>query len=797
MSSSSEATTTPTTTTTTTVVPPPPLAHRDDDRVVYAGVAPEGWDNVEQQLPRQSATSTEALLDPVVAISDPYGWLRDETRTNPRVLDHLTAENDYTTALTQHLAPLRETLYREMVASIQETDYTTPRPDGDYLYYTRTIQGQSYTIYCRAPKAAATTTTTEPSWDGQADTPILPGEQVIVNVNELAEGQKYCSMGAVKHSPSHRLLAYSADYTGGETCLFYVKDLTTGEVVHHDASLEISGSLTWGADDSTLFYLKLDAAHRPYQVYKRNIQTSGTDNNGADDELLLEELDDLYWMGISKTLDGRYLLVETSSKETSEFYYLDLHDPTATALQCIAPRRAKVLYDVDHRNGAWWISSNVGNLPNMALFTAPAVANCADQWKLVTGSSSGSGDGEVLFPGSYERSLDHVTCFANHVVASGREGGLPRVWVLSLNDEDDGDTTAVQSFDRLSFAEEAYDVGLGRHYEFDTTKLVVGYDSMVTPAQSLEIDMTDVTQRKVLKEKKVPGYDKALYGTERTTVTARDGTTQIPVTLVYRNDVMEEHKASGKPIPTHLYGYGSYGACMEADFRATRLALLNRGIVYVMAHIRGGGEMGRQWYEEPNGAKYLCKKNTFNDFVDVAKWLVDDRKMTSPEVFSCEGRSAGGLLIGATINQAPELFKVAILGVPFVDVVPTMIDASIPLTTLEWEEWGNPNEVKYHQYMMEYSPTQNIVKGGKYPACLLTGGLHDPRVQYWEPSKFAAALRHEQNSETSGPVCVKMDMSAGHFSASDRYKYLKELSFDFAFMLDQLGLANVEVPADN
>jgi len=350
------------------------------------------------------------------------------------------------------------------------------------------------------------------------------------------------------------------------------------------------------------------------------------------------------------------------------------------------------------------------------------------------------------------------------------------------------DTCGVEKFEQLSFDEDAYDVGLGAHYEFDTDKFVVGYDSLVTPLQSLEINLDDTSQRTVLKEKVVPGYDRALYGCERTTATARDGKTEIPVSIVYRRDVMESHAASGDPVYVHLYGYGSYGACMEASFSSTRLTLLNRGVVYVIAHVRGGGEMGRQWYEEPNGAKYLCKKNTFNDFVDVGRYLVDVRKLTVPTRMSCEGRSAGGLLIGASINQEPQLFKCALLGVPFVDVVCTMSDATIPLTTGEWEEWGNPNEEKFHQYMMEYCPMQNVKSGSKYPDCLLTGGLHDPRVQYWEPAKFAATIRHNGRDDDN-VVCVKMDMSAGHFSASDRYKYLKELSFDYAFVLDRLGLA--------
>lgn len=606
---------------TSNQVATPPLATREEDRVVYAGVAPPGWD---AKLPRQSDGSTEKLLDPPVAIPDPYGWLRNEDRKDQKVIDHLNAENDYTNAITQHLGTLRETLYNEMVASIQETDFTTPRPDKDFYYYTRTYKGKSYTTYCRAPRNPDLTFPI--AWDGQAETPILPGETVILDVNALAEGKKYCSMGSVKKSPSHKLLAYSADYTGGETCVMTVQNLETQETVFEDEKLEISGTIVWGADDSTLFYLKMDAAHRPYQAFQRNLETN-------EETLLLEETDELYWMGMYKSLDGKYLFVETSSKETSEIHFLDLTDPSAT-LQCIAKKQPKVLYEVDHRHGTWWISSNVGGLPNMALFTAPATAECQDNWELV------QFEDKVLFPGSLERSLDNVSCFNCHCVVSGREGGLPRVWIMSVGD------SSVSKFECLEFAETAYDVGMGSHAEFETNKVVVAYDSMVTPTQYLEIDMDDISQRTVLKERAVPGYDKSLYATERTTVTARDGKTEIPISIVYKKETMEHHKSTGEPVTTHLYGYGSYGACIEADFRATRLALLNRGVVFVIAHIRGGGEMGRQWYEEPNGAKYLCKKNTWNDFVDVARNLVDERKLTTPSKFSCEGRSAGGLLIG-------------------------------------------------------------------------------------------------------------------------------------------------------
>jgi len=526
------------TSTTDTSSAAPPVARREEDRVVHVGAAPERW---KKEVPRQSESSKEKLMDPPVALSDPYGWLRDESRENQDVLDHLKAENAYTESLTHHLDGLRTKLYNEMLSAIQETDYTTPRPDGPYYYYTRTFQGKSYTVHCRAPKSKDPLNI---DWDGTAESAILLGEQVTLDVNELAKGKNYCATGSVVKSPSHKLLAYSTDFTGGETCQMFVKDLESGEIVDHDEKLEISGSIRWGADDSTLFYLKLDPAHRPYQVYRRRLK-----KDDEPDELLLEEPDDLYWMGIYKSLDGKYLFVETSSKETSEIHFLDLQDPDSK-LQCIAKRRSKVLYEVEHRNGQWWIQSNVGGLPNMALWTAKARANCEDSWKKVVDS-----EGQALFDGDYDRSLSDVTCFKNHVVMSGREGGLPRVWIASVSDD------AVRKFEMLTFEEEAYDAGLGTHREFETDKIVVSYDSLVTPTQSIEISLDETSERTVLKERAVPGYDKSLYGCERTTVKSRDGTSEIPVSLVYREDIMEQCKATGEPVHAHLYG--KFYVCFE------------------------------------------------------------------------------------------------------------------------------------------------------------------------------------------------------------------------------------------
>eukprot|EP00529_Nitzschia_sp_RCC80_P010294 CAMPEP_0113510786 /NCGR_PEP_ID=MMETSP0014_2-20120614/38333_1 /TAXON_ID=2857 /ORGANISM="Nitzschia sp." /LENGTH=761 /DNA_ID=CAMNT_0000406783 /DNA_START=92 /DNA_END=2377 /DNA_ORIENTATION=+ /assembly_acc=CAM_ASM_000159 len=756
------------------VRPVPPVARREEDAVVYAGVAPPGWDS---EIPRQANDSTEPMMDPPVAVPNVYGWLRDDTRKSQEILDHLEAENAYTKQVTKHLDGLQQELYDEFLQSIQETDYTVPLPRGDYWYYTRTIKGSSYRQYCRAPKPSGVgiAYNTNVEWDGTPESTILDGEQVYLDVNKLAVDKKYCSVTSVKPSPSHKFIVYSVDFSGDEKYELHVLNLETMEdttILKKDSKepLEISGNALWGSDDDTLFYMTQDSAQRPDKLY---VRYNWQDEEASKEYLLMDEPDDLYWCGCYKSLDGKFIFFEAASKETSEISFLSTDSGEAPVMQPVAARRNKVLYEVEHRDGQWWVWTNVDGSPNMKLMTSPAVANSDDQWTLVADA-----DGKPVFDGSSgDRSLSSVTVFKDHVVIEGREGGIPRVWIYQPSNK---------SVHRLSFDEPAHDVVLSAHYEFEASSIIVGYDSLVTPPSTIEISLNEPDQgRNVLKSKTVPGYQKDIYGCDRLEVLSRDGKTKIPISVVYQKDVYEKVK-NGEQVPVHLYGYGSYGSCCEADFSSTRLPLLKRGMIYVIAHIRGGGEMGREWYEEPNGAKYLCKKNTFNDFVDVARYLIYE-KWTTSDLLSCEGRSAGGMLVGSCINQAPELFRVAIMGVPFVDVVSTMIDASIPLTSGEWVEWGNPNEIKYHQYMMEYSPMDTVKSGVQYPSVWATGGLFDPRVAYWEPAKFVATLRHA-NPDATRPVCMKMDVSAGHFSASDRYKYYRELAYDYSFLLDQLGL---------
>lgn len=577
--------------------PIPPIAKREEDRAVYAGILPPNQNDNEpsekKELIRQSESSTNKLLDPPRPIPDPYGWLRDEKRENPQVLNHLKAENAYTEQITSHLSSLREKLYEEMVERIQETDYTTPNSrDGKFWYYTRTNKGESYKIYCRAPIVAGDNNDDDGNgesypkieWDGKADSQVLPNEEVYLNVNELAKGKSYCSVSSVGVSPdTHHWLAYAVDFTGDEIYSLFVKDLQTGDIVDHDPSIECY-SVKWGRDRNTLFYVKMDDAHRPYRVYMRSLKPQDKDK---EDELIFEQLDDLYWTSIFKSSDYRYLFISTSSSETSEVYYLDLHDETST-LKCIAKKRTKVLYDVEHFNGSWIITSNVDETPNMRLMSCPVGENCEDQWKDMTLSS----DGTKLFDGGYDRSLDGVEAFEKYLVASGREGGIPRIWVMEPS-VDDGDGSIIDKSTQLVFDETAYDVGVGVNFDYATEKLTLYYDSLTTPLQSLQVTMNDPNnkdKRAVLKQKNVPGYEKSAYGCDRITVKVRDGT-DVPVSMVYRADVMERFVKDGSTMPVHLIGYGSYGACSEADFSATRLPLLDRGIIYVIAHVRGGEDV--------------------------------------------------------------------------------------------------------------------------------------------------------------------------------------------------------------
>ena len=685
----------------------------------------------------------EKPMNPPKVSIDPYFWLRDDTRSKEEVLSHLNAENAYCEQEMDKLKDLQNELYTEILSHLQETDEDVPHKRGKYMYYSRTETGLAYKIRCRR-------------LDGV--------EQVVLDENEVGKGHEYSVVSSVEPSPDHSLVAYAVDNNGYETYTLKIKDIETNTHLADEIE-EISGDITWGADKSTFFYLKMDAEHRPCEVWMHVLGTPA-----ADDLLVHSEANQMFWMGIGKTQSNRFLIIQSGSKETDECHIIDLHgivggEAHKKAIRnkkCVREREFGVRYEVEHHMNKLYITTNKDGCKNNKLV-------CTDVDSVLRNT-------KILWvdvkPYDKNVQIEGVLPFQKHLVIFGREAGFEQVWIA------DADKSKIGEWKRCPWPEEVYSVWAGENYEFDTTSLRLGYSSLITPKQVLEMDLLS-GEVKILKQQPVPGYQKENYDCCRIEATASDGKTKIPISMVYKKD--NDPRARG-PCPTLLYGYGSYGACMDPTFDFKRSALLDRGIIYAIAHIRGGGEMGRPWYEDEG--KYLTKKNTFTDFGDCAKHLISN-KMTSTNQLATIGRSAGGLLMGGITNMYSDLFKAIIADVPFVDLMNTMCDPTIPLTVTEWEEWGNPNEEKYFDYMMSYSPYDNVVEK-KYPAMLVTAGLNDPRVAFWEPAKWVAKIRELKKNPEDTPLYLKTDMSAGHFSASDRYKYIKETAFEYSFIIDQI-----------
>ncbi|CAK5222376.1 unnamed protein product [Aphanomyces euteiches] len=677
-------------------------------------------------------------MEPIIYLEDPYFYVRDDKRKNEEVLDHLRAENAYTKAALAHLEKSQDALYKELLSHVQETDQKVPYPHGDFLYYSRTEAGKAYAIHCRKPRSSASSD---------------QDETVLLNVNTLADGQSHCNVGSVEISPDHKLLAYSVDFTAYETYDIYVKNVATNAITKEIE--RCNGSITWGLDASTIYYVTQDAAHRSYKVWSHKLGTPQ-----SDDVCWFTEDNEMFSAGVYKTSSDRYVIISSHSKESSEARALDLTKPEL-GFVLIAPRAPKVKYSVNHWHDNFLITTNRDgdvNFKLMAVSTEAVFSQKNDQvaaWIPV-------------FPYDPQVKVGYVRTFRSFFVLSGRQDGLTQLWIGSK------DKSGKWQKQLLKMNDAMYSISGATNAEFDTDVFRFTYSSLTTPLQTLEYN-TKTEKTECLKETPVPNYDRTLYHSERVEAKAADGTT-IPMSMVYRKDLKRS-----EPQPLHLYGYGSYEIPIDPDFRSTILPLLDRGVIYVIAHIRGGGENGRTWYES---AKYLTKINTFTDFIACAEHLIE-AKYTTPKQMSCEGRSAGGLLMGAVLNLRPDLFTAAIAGVPFVDVMNTMSDATIPLTTGEWTEWGNPNEMKYFAYILQYSPYENV-KAQDYPSMLVTGGLFDPRVPYWEPTKWVARSRERKTD--SNQILLKMDMEAGHFSASDRYYFLKEKAIEISFLLDKLHL---------
>ncbi len=667
-----------------------------------------------------------------VELLDPYRWLRE--RENPDVLAYLEAENQYAAAMTSHTTALQEELYEEMLSHVKETDESTPYRDGDYWYSSRTEEGKSYDIHVR-----------------RKDEPGAP-EELLVDENELAEGKSYFALGVLSVSPNGRYLAYSTDYLGNERYDLYVRDLQSGEIVSGPIPTTYYG-LAWASDNSTLFYTRVDDANRPYRLYRHAV---GTPPDA--DVLVYEEEDERFFLEVDRSRSDAVLWLGLSSAVTTEWHYLDAADPTGE-FEVVKPRKQDVEYYPAHHPGAdgtpgkFYVLTNEGAV-NFRVYEAE-VGAAPDTWR------------EVV-PTSADASITRVEAFADHLVLMERRRGLPAARVIAL---DSMQTHAIE------FPEPTYGAWPRDNAEFDTPKFRMHYTSLTTPVTTVDYDMVTREFARV-KEREVPNFDRTDYETTRLEATAPDGT-KVPISLVWRRDTKQ------RPGPVLLAGYGSYGSSYDPYFSASRLALLDRGVTFAIAHVRGGGELGRTWYED---GKYLNKKNTFTDFIAVAEHLVAEG-WTTPEKLAITGRSAGGLLMGAVTNMRPDLFEAVVAGVPFVDVTNTMLDPTIPLTVIEWEEWGNPQDREYFEYIRSYSPYDNVSPTAKYPNMLVTAGLNDPRVAYWEPAKWTAKLRDNDVSDST--ILLKTNMGAGHGGASGRYDYLRELAFEHAFVLDHLGVVSL------
>jgi oligopeptidase B len=686
-------------------------------------------------LPHQAA-DVPAALPPVAATRprittkfgdrrvDDFHWLRD--KSDPAVIDYLNAENIHTEAVMHPLEDFRERLYREMLARIQETDESVPYHRHGYWYYQREVEGEQYPIYCRRK--------------GSMEAP----EEVLLDVNALAKGHKYTAVGVLDVSPDGTKLAYSVDLTGFRQYTLHIKDLVSGRLLRD--TVERVTSIAWAADSRTFFYVEEHpTTKRSYRVHRRTLEQ-------PPDVVVYEEHDELYDVGVGDTRSEKFVVLGIASKDTTEMRFLPADDP-AGEFRVIAPRRSGHEYYVDHHEDVFFIRTNDKGR-NFRLVRAPVADPSPKNWKQVLAHRP-----LVM--------LEEIDVFKDFWVAVERDKGLLKLRVTEL---------ATDASHYIDFDEAVYAAHPGMNVEYDTTRFRFVYESLVTPRSVYEYDMADRSRRLLKRQPVLGGYDPEEYHSEALVAKAKDGT-GIPISLVYRKSLRGKHAQ-----PLLLYGYGAYGYPIDPYFSSRRLSLLDRGVIFAIAHVRGGGDRGRLWYD---AGRLLKKKNTFTDFIACAEHLVK-RGYTAPDRLVIQGGSAGGLLMGAVVNMRPDLFKAVVSQVPFVDVINTMLDPTLPLTVPEYLEWGDPGEKRYYRYMRSYSPYDNLKKG-EYPAMLVETSLHDSQVMYWEPAKYVAKLRTLKTD--SNPLLLKTIMEAGHGGASGRYDALKEVAFTYAFILDQVGLA--------
>lgn len=658
-------------------------------------------------------------------LTDDYFWLRE--KTNPAVIAHLEAENAYAAEMMKPTAALQEKLYNEMVGHIKETDDTVPYRSGDYFYYSHYEKGKQYPINYRKK--------------GRVDAK----DELVFDQNELAKGLKFFSVGAFVPSDDGNLLAYTTDTTGYRQYKLQIKDLRTGQLLPE--TFERVGNVAWATDNKTIFFTTEDAVTKRSDKFFRHVLGSGKT------DLIYEEKDELFDIGAGRTRDKAIIFVGAESKTSTEYRYLPADMPGAE-LKIVSPREPDHEYDIDHRGNLFYIRTNKG-AKNFRVVTAPDANPGQQNWK------------EFIAHRPAVK-IEGVDPFVDHLVLSEWENGLQQLEVWDFKSK---------KSHRIAFPEPVYAASLAQNREFNTTTVRYNYQSLVTPTSVFDYDMNK-RHATLLKQTEVPGgFEKTNYQSERLFATATDGT-RIPLSVVYRKGTKLDGSA-----PLLLYGYGSYGISIAPTFNSNRLSLLDRGVIYVIAHIRGGGELGEEWRE---AGRMMKKMNTFTDFIAAAEYLVKN-KYTSSDRLVIQGGSAGGLLVGAVTNMRPDLFKAVVAQVPFVDVLNTMLDASLPLTTSEYIEWGNPNEKAAYDYMKQYSPYDNV--GAKdYPAMLVKVSLNDSQVPYWEGAKLVAKIRALRRN--NNPLLLKANMGAGHGGSSGRYDFLREVAFDYAFMLWQMGLAD-------
>jgi oligopeptidase B len=653
---------------------------------------------------------------------DNYYWMRD--RDDPDTLPYLEAENAYTEAVMKPLKELEDRLYNEILGRIKQTDLSVPAKDGAYFYYGRTEEGKQYPIFCRRG--------------------IAPGspEQILLDANVLAEGHPYFALGGFAVSDDHSLLAYSVDFDGSETYTVQFKNLTTGESVGETIP-DTSSGLVWAADNKTLFYATYDATHRPEHLHRHRL---GTDP--ATDTIVFQEADTQFTFEFYRTRSRKYvLIVSMNAGKTSEVWALDAYRPEGE-FRVLQPRVEGLEYTAEHQGDRFLIRTNDSGATNFKLVEAPVNRPGKENWK-------------VLIPERKDATLDWVDAFQGFFVLQTREDGLPRI---EIHDQRTGVSHSIQ------FPEPTYDAHLDDNREYSTGLLRFGYTSLITPPSIFDYNVA-TRERELKKQYEVlGGYDPAQYVSERLHAPAEDGV-EVPISLVYKKGVEKDGSN-----PLLLYAYGSYGLNSDPHFSHANLSLLDRGFVYAIAHIRGGSERGRTWFED---GRMLKKRNSFTDFIACAEYLIK-LGYSTPSKMAALGASAGGLLMGAVANMRPDLFHAIVARVPFVDVVTTMLDPTIPLTTGEYDQWGNPEEKTYYDYLLSYSPYDNVQRK-HYPNILITTGLNDPRVAFWEPAKWAAKLRDMKTD--SKIVLLKTNMGAGHAGASGRYEQIRETAFLYSFIV--------------